>query len=358
MYLILTQCFPPAVGGIENLIHSLAKSLVAEGVTVSVFADGPAQADNVDTPYHIRWFNGIKFLRRRRKAREAEAFMRCNPVRHVFCDSWKSLEHVCRPNNEVCITVFAHGSEYPRSPTLEKLKRINTTLAKADRILAVSKATHRRMQNCGVEADNMSVWYPPIDALTTDDNTRSWAEKIWQGGKPRMLTVARLIKRKNIDTVILAMLSLIEQYPEIRYVIVGDGDENNMLRKLLEKNNLKKYVKLIGIIDSVQKTALYESADLFVLASREVKDDMEGFGLVFLEAALSGLPAVSGNRGGVLEVVEDGVTGLHSDGKDVDSVKNAIKCLLSDNKLRNTLGGNARKKALASLWEARTRELL
>ena len=358
MHLILTQCFPPIVGGIENLMGELAMALAKNGEKVLVFADGTAMDADNNMPYSIRRFGGWKFWRQRKKSRAAAAVLQSENIRHVFCDSWKSLQHLQASGN-ARITVFAHGSEYPKTPTTNKRRRICTALSRAHRVLAVSAAARTRMQQCGVNIQNVTIWHPPIgNAPPPDDAARQTAAQLWQTGKPKILSVARLAKRKGLDAAILAVQQLTATYPQTRYIIAGDGNEATALRNTAKQCGAEKSVVFAGTISGAEKTALYESADVFVLPAREDGNDMEGFGLVFLEAGLRGLPAVAGQVGGSAEAVEDGKTGLHCNGDDAKSVYNALSRLLSDESLRQQLSDGARQKAAANVWEKRLPELL
>lgn len=358
MRLILTQCFPPVVGGVENLMEGMARALAAAGEVV-VLADAVSgeykTAQKVELPYRVRRFGGVKFWRRRKKAQVARHMIRQGEVREVFCDSWKSAEFLAPAAAR--IVVLAHGSEYPLSPSKRKKQRIVKALSASTRLLAVSRATRERMAGCGVEETRVTIWPPPImppPAPTPAESARM--QSMWQDGAPRLLTVARLVKRKGVDTAIRAAAELSAQYPQIRHVIAGEGPCAEELRQLAGKSG--KTVRLIGAVSEGEKSALYQSADVFVLPVRASGDDMEGFGMVFLEAGYYGLPAITGQCGGAAEAVQDGVSGLHCDGTNTAAVQAAIAKLLADESLRQRLGDNARRCAHSALWPVRAAELL
>ena len=127
---------------------------------------------------------------------------------------------------------------------------------------------------------------------------------------------------------------------------------------LVQQRGLEGNVVFAGVVSDEEKAALYGGADVFVLPVREDGDDMEGFGLVFLEAGLHGLPSICGKSGGAADAVEDGRTGIHCDGRDIGGVHAALARLLSDDALRRRLGDAARVKAEANVWGRRIGELV
>ena len=356
--LILAQCFPPAIGGIENLMGGLARALSDDGAMVTVFADAHPKADDTNMSFEIRRFGGIKFLRRRRKAVAGREAATRHGVSRIFCDSWKSLEHLSPPPT-VPVTVFAHGTEYPLSPSRRKRQRIASALARADRILAVSAATRERMRSCAIDTERVKVWHPAIDEPPlVSCRDRAQAAELWRQAEHRLFTVARLTKRKGVDTAIRAVAALAATYPKLRYLIAGDGPEARELHDLVIRLDLRENVELIGVVSSSLLCALYDSGDVFVLPSHPVGRDVEGFGLVFLEAGYFGLPVVAGRGGGASEAVDNGVTGLLCDGTDRESVRQVLASLLANESLRRRFGDNARSRTRGALWPARVKELL
>lgn len=358
MILILTQCFPPVIGGVENLIGNMATAMAEKEKTVWVYADSSLATMEYDKqqPFKIRRFGGIKFLRRRYKAFVANKHLREGKFSHVFCDSWKSLEFLNQtPKNP--ITVLAHGTEYPLSPSAEKKRRIENTLKKANNILAVSEATRKRVCAYSAGIQQMRVWHPPITpAAKANDEDKKRANNYWGSASPRLLSVARLEKRKGIDTAISAFARLAADYPQAVYIVAGDGDQATELRTLTKRLGLNVY--FTGVVSEGLKSALYENADVFILPVRPAGDDMEGFGLVFLEAGYHGTPSITGNSGGAAEAVEDEKTGLHCEGTDIESVAGALKRILDDDDLRRRLSEAAQQKAINSAWPTRIEELL
>jgi len=163
-----------------------------------------------------------------------------------------------------------------------------------------------------------------------------------------VLTIARLVERKGIDVVIKAMPMVLEAIPNVVYLVIGLGPYKGKLERLARDLGLEGRVIFVGHVSDEELPLYYCACDVFVLVSRTLTDkgEMEGFGIVYLEAGACGKPVVAGRGGGVEEAVEDGVTGLLVDPLDVGEIAEAIVRILKDKELAKRLGENGRKKAM------------
>jgi phosphatidylinositol alpha-1,6-mannosyltransferase len=135
------------------------------------------------------------------------------------------------------------------------------------------------------------------------------AELVGSNDGPVLLSVARLVTRKGIDTVLRALPAVLKEWPGATYVILGDGPDYSRLAQLAGELGLTKSVRFIA--RSIRPLAdYYNACDLFVMPAREEPGDIEGFGLVFLEAGACGKPVIGARAGGVTDAILDGVTGL------------------------------------------------
>lgn len=362
MLVVVTQCFPPDVGGIEGLMGGLARELAAAGETVVVLADGKAGAVDRGGAFRVERFAGPRPLRRLRKALRLRRLAAGGAVRAVFADSWKSMETAGlfgRPSPPMAMICFAHGSEYPAAPSPRKRRRIRAALASASLVIANSRFTARRVAAVTGEDPRIVVRALPIDPPAEPSATDAdAAAALWATGRPRLLTVARLEPRKGVDATIAAVARLAGRYPDLRYVVAGDGADRVRLADLAAAAGVADRVVFAGRVGAGLKTALLRGADLFVMPNRTVGASEEGFGLVFVEAALEGLPAIAGRAGGVGDAVDDGTTGRLVDGEDPDAVAAAIAGLLDDGPLRSVMAAAARAKAAGHLWPALVPSLL
>lgn len=159
-----------------------------------------------------------------------------------------------------------------------------------------------------------------------------------------MLTVGRLSlaeQYKGQDLVIRAMPALLLRFPELVYHVVGDGDWRPALEKLAQQQGVAEAVRFHGIVSEKELRYRYSEATLFIMPSRA-----EGFGFVFLEAMVHGLPVIAGNMDASPEVVTDGETGILVDPTSVDSIVAATTRLLSDETLRRQMGRNGQERVL------------
>ncbi len=165
------------------------------------------------------------------------------------------------------------------------------------------------------------------------------------------LTVARLVPRKGIDT----MITLLATLPKaVRYVVIGDGQDRGRLLMLAEKMGVTDRVTFIHDADDATRDQWFAAADLFVFLAREEPNDVEGFGLACLEASLAGLPILAARSGGVPEAVQAGETGLLVDLEEEKSFNEAFFQLYNDPDMRVRFGQRGRARAHRDFrWEDR-----
>jgi phosphatidylinositol alpha-1,6-mannosyltransferase len=177
-------------------------------------------------------------------------------------------------------------------------------------------------------------------------------------GKVVVMSVSRLVERKGHSHVLKALRQVRDSVPEFHYLIVGDGPERKNIEQLVADLGLGRQVTVVGGVSGEDLGKFYNLCDLFVLANRDVEGDVEGFGMVFLEANACGKPVLGGRTGGTSEAVIEGSTGLLVDPEDIDQIASALRLLISDAALRERLGaaGLARVRADFS-WDTRTEQL-
>jgi len=163
---------------------------------------------------------------------------------------------------------------------------------------------------------------------------------------PILLTVGRLVPRKGCDLVLRSVAELAAEYPGLRYIVAGDGPERARLDGLAQELGIADRIRMLGDVDDLTKWAAYDLCDVFVSPTRlSHSADWEGFGIVFLEAALSRRPAIGGRTGGTADAIVDGLTGVLVDPDQRGELSGAIRRLLSDAGLRARLGRTAEQLA-------------
>lgn len=174
----------------------------------------------------------------------------------------------------------------------------------------------------------------------------------------RLLSVCRLVRRKGIERVLRVLPGLLVDFPDLKYVVVGDGPELPRLRLLAEELGVARAVDFTGGIPDERRERLYASASIFVLPGSDEPDDIEGFGIVFLEAAWHGLPVVAGAVSGTKEAVLDGRTGLLVDPRDPAALAAALSRLLTNPEEARLFGLAGHERVLAEFtWEHQARHL-
>jgi phosphatidyl-myo-inositol dimannoside synthase len=166
---------------------------------------------------------------------------------------------------------------------------------------------------------------------------------------PLVVSVSRLVPRKGMDVLVEAARRLVPSFPDLVVAVGGTGRQAAGLEERVSDTGAP--VHLLGKISEEDKAALLGAADVFVMACRKrwMGLEQEGFGIVFVEAAAAGVPQVAGDSGGAAEAVEDGVTGLVvARPEDPGEVAVALRRLLTDDGLRQRMGAAARRRALAS----------
>lgn len=256
--------------------------------------------------------------------------------------------------------VLAHGDEvWGTAPSY--------ALREATAILSVSRFTADRLRDRhGVSAARIRLLPPALDPrlLHSPSSPEHVIERHGLRGKRVLLTVGRLTRRgryKGCDMVIRALARIREVVPEVAYVIVGDGDDRSRLEQLAREWRLENTVHFAGDVDDAWLPAYYRSCDLFVMPSRVRLMDPcegEGFGIVYLEAAAFGKPAIAGREGGSAEAVLDGVTGLLVNPLDPAEIARAVIELLRDESRRLMLGARARERARREFAPERFRQNL
>jgi phosphatidylinositol alpha-1,6-mannosyltransferase len=163
-----------------------------------------------------------------------------------------------------------------------------------------------------------------------------------------ILTVGNLVARKGHDTTICALPRLLQRVPDVTYLIVGDGPNLNQLETLATRLGVRNRVIFAGRMADEVLAEVYALCDVFVMSSRVNLDekDVEGFGIVFLEASACAKPVIGGRSGGVPEAIVDGVTGLLIDPNDPRQLSDTIALLLTDREFANRLGEQGRVRAV------------
>jgi phosphatidylinositol alpha-1,6-mannosyltransferase len=176
-------------------------------------------------------------------------------------------------------------------------------------------------------------------------------------GRKTILTTGRLAAHKGIDWFCENVMPKMEE--NILYIIVGDGEKKDEIKKVIEKNNLKSKVKMLGYINDNDRDILYNTADVYVKPNIKVEGTMEGFGLVAIEAASCKIPVVASNLEGLKDAIKDGQNGFLIEPYDTCGYVKKINELLADDNLRKEFGEKARQFVVENYsWEKISKKYL
>ncbi len=362
--LLVTEWFPPAVGGSAELLANIYARVSACPIDV-ITASAPAASDTRSSSFrivHTRFGSETSCLAPRslrahirlaceiRRSTHADSIVHCGRalpegLAALFCRSAGGRPYVC----------WTHGEELAYAASSRELSWLLTRVHRgAGALVANSHNTARLLLALGNPADKVHVVHPGVDADRFrpgigDEAIRS---ALLQNGELMLLTVGRLEARKGHDLVVRALAGLGANGPRLRYVIVGDGPDAPRLKQLVVEHDLADRVCFLGQVPPQDLPRYYAAADVFVHPNRLDGSDFEGFGLVFLEAAAAGLPAIGGRSGGVPEAVKHGVTGMLVSGEDVRELQELIRVLAGSQALRAELGCAARARVVEEFtWE-------
>jgi phosphatidylinositol alpha-1,6-mannosyltransferase len=176
-----------------------------------------------------------------------------------------------------------------------------------------------------------------------------------------LLTLARIVERKGQDQVVRALPEIVRQVPDAVYCIAGDprGDHAQWLKPLISELRLDANIRFAGYVEGGEIPAWYNLCDVYVMPSREIAGDTEGFGITFLEANACGKPVIGGNSGGIADAVVNGETGFLVDPLDPGIIAEKAIQLLTDDALAKKLGKQGRERILKGFtWRAVTERLM
>jgi len=348
--LLLTPSFPPALGGVETLLYETNRRLAEPPL---VLAPEPAAASDLHitrvrtgtaarVAYRPLWrlhpsiHYAQVFLR---PALRAARTSRPQVVQagHVYL---APLARLIANRLGVKYVVYAYGQEVWRKGGSMGLRRLDAYL-RGDAL----RGAERVLVPGGFTAGLVREWGVPFDRIVP----------VPYGAEPRppsapptgttLLSVGRLVPRKGVDMTLRALRCLPSG---VTYRVVGSGPYLKNLRALAHSEGVADRVMFLGRISSDSLAEEYRRCAVFVQPSRRSNHELEGYGLVYFEAAAWGRPVIAGRSGGEVDAVVDGVTGLLVDGTSVGAIAEAIDGLLRDPERLARMGAAGRRRVETS----------
>jgi phosphatidyl-myo-inositol dimannoside synthase len=349
--LLVTNDFPPRVGGIQAYLRELVLALPAEELAVYA-PDWPgAAAFDARLPFPVVRQPGSLMLPTPAVSRRAAGLLRdwgCQTVWFGAAAPLALLGPALRSAGARRVVASCHGHEVGWAmlpPGRMALRRIG---AGADLVTVVSRYTRRRVASAFGPMAALEILPPGVDTSTFRPDPAARAEirsRYGLGDAPVLLCVSRLVARKGQDVLVKALPAIRRQVPGAMLLLVGSGPRQAALRRLALSCDVADAVVCTGSVPWAELPAHYSAGDVFAMPCRTRGRglDVEGFGLVFLEAAATGLPVIAGDAGGARETVRPGETGELVNGRDVAAVAQAVATLLADPDRAAAMGRRGRR---------------
>jgi phosphatidylinositol alpha-1,6-mannosyltransferase len=364
--LLVSNDFPPRTGGIQAYLHELAMALPAGGLAVYA-PDWPgAAAFDAKLPFPVIRHPGSLMLPTPSVLRRAGGLLRdlgCRTVWFGAAAPLALLGPALRSAGAGRVVASSHGHEVGWSmlpPGRSVLRRIG---ADANVITVVSRFTRRRIASAFGPQAALELLPPGVNCARfhPDPGARAEIRRRYRIGQaPVVLCVSRLVTRKGQDVLIRALPAIRRAVPGAVLLLVGAGPRLGALRRLTQSCGVADAVVCTGSVPGAALPAYYAAGDVFAMPCRTRGRglDVEGLGLVFLEAAATGLPVIAGNAGGARETVRPKDTGDLVDGRDINAVAHAVAVLLADPDRAALLGRNGRRWMQQEWsWSSRSRWL-
>jgi phosphatidyl-myo-inositol dimannoside synthase len=358
--LLVTNDFPPRAGGIQQYCHNLVSRLPPERVVV--YAPAWPGADEFDAaqPFRVVRHPGRTMLPTPDVLGRAVALVReVRPDVVCFGAAFPLgllAGRLTRATGVPCVG-FTHGVEVAvgRVPVAGRLLRrvaADLRLLTAVSHWSAARVTRAVRGRCPVEllpaGVDAGAYHPAVDG-------RAVRERHRLGSDPVCVCVSRLVPRKGQDRLVQAWPAVVARVPAARLLLVGGGPSARRLRRLAAASPAADRIHLAGEVPWAELPAHYAAGDVFAMPCRTrwLGLDLEALGVVFLEAAATGLPVVAGRSGGAPETVLEGVTGTVVDGRRPGPVGRAVAELLADPGRARAMGAAGRRRVEAEFtWQA------
>jgi phosphatidyl-myo-inositol dimannoside synthase len=356
--LVVTWNFPPRRGGIEYLISNLCEGLKRRHCVAVVTGHAPASQPVEDGVFRAPWPGLMPFAAY--SLWRGAWFLFHNPeMKIIFGGSV-----MVTPLALILARLFgrkaviqAHGLDvvYPKSFYQFLCVR---WLKFCDRIIANSAYTAALIEKKGAPPHLITVVPPGVHAehFNSEADVETLKKQFGLEAKRIILFVGRLAKRKGVKEFIQYSLpEIIHEVPNVCFVVVGDNPKESLAHRedvlaeieaVISEAKLQNYVRLLGPLDDDAVTKLYQICDLVVLPALATTDDVEGFGIVLLEAAAAGKPVVATRVGGIPDAVEDGKSGVLVEPGNYGALGQAVLWLLRDLSQARAMGATGRQRTV------------
>lgn len=357
--LLVTNDFPPTVGGIQSYLRDFLGCLDPTEVVVFASTQDPeaAQVHDLGLPYQVvRWPRKV-MLPTRGTAREMSRIIVEENIDTVWFGAAAPLAlmaNAARAAGARHIIASTHGHEVGWSMlpgARHMLRKIGNSV---DIVTYISEYTLRRFRRAFGTHPQFSHLPSGVDTElfvpADSEQRRDTRDRLGLGQGPMVVCISRLVPRKGQDSLIRAMPELLRRHPDLQLIIVGQGSYGRRLRRITKKFHMKSSVIFTGAVPFADLRAILASADVFAMPARTRGKglDVEGLGIVYLEAQSSEVPVIAGDSGGAPETVTSD-TGIVVNGRDLSALTAAVDRLIADKDLRKKMG-KAGRAHVVSQW--------
>ena len=349
--LVVTNDFPPRAGGIQSFVQGLlVRQPPGEVVVYAPAWEGAAAFDAVQPFPVVRHPTSLMIpeptvLRRARDLARVEG---CDAVLYGAAAPLGLLSNALRSAGVDRFVGLTHGHEAAWAQLPAARTMLRSIGAQTDVLTYLGEYTRSRIASVldAEAAAAMVRLTPGVDevAFSPDVDGSAVRERYGLTGRPVVVCVSRLMARKGQDVLIRALPALRRKVPDVALLIVGDGPYRAKLEKLVDEHGVRANVVFVGGVAWEDLPAHYAAGDVFAMPCRTRRRglDVEGLGIVYLEAAATGLPVVAGDSGGATDAVHDGETGHVVPGRAVPVLVQRLTELLTDPARAHEMGRRGR----------------
>lgn len=373
--LLVTFDYPPMVGGIATLFGTLWQQAAGDEAFILAPADRGAaafDAGHANRTFRFPVIAGNSLPVKALNTASCALWLALIAARYrpalVIAGQMQRAGRLAYVWSRITGKPFAlwvYGGETSPDFTLSRraARRARKMLAAARPVFSISPYTSRMMAEFGVSQEQIvEVPMGVNEALRPQPKSPEYTARLGLRDRLVFLTVGRLIERKGIDTMLEALAGLDHRLPPWHYLVVSDGPQRAALEAHARRLGLHGKVTFTGFVEQDELPIYYNLCDIFAMPNREVRSNsgaslsVEGFGMVFLDAAACGKPVIAGRSGGAVDAVDDGGNGLLVAPGDVEDLQRAILRLL-DADLRAAMGRAGIELAARFRWQASAAKL-
>jgi len=339
--LVLTHEYYPFKGGVARYCHNLFKFFNQDEYFVLTDNSQVPSKDNIiNTKLTWSWSKPSWLL----AYVKLKIFIKRNKIEQIFTPNILPLGTLAY-YLKIPYIISLHGLDInlalKNKPELAK-----KILENAKAIIVNSQSTAKTLKGLNLDNSKIHLIYPALDFDTSydQDKLEAWRKKLNIGDEKIIMTLARLNKRKGQDLVIKAVEQLKKDYA-LKYFIIGSGSTKGYLESLIKKYNLSESILIFDNIEDEELIYFFKLADIFAMPHRSMGEDVEGLGMVFLEAGTCRLPIIAGDSGGAKEVFNAPGQAILVPSDDLMALVKAIKYLLNNPEEADKLANAACQRA-------------